>query len=407
SDPSLTKSQNLQSVWCYQFDELLNMYTLQTTSFLQEEMIDAGSGAYPLFYDWDHDGLQDMFIGNYGIYDSSNYVNGFLNSYYASSIAYYRNTGTTTEPKFKLITTDFGNLKQYNYKALYPAFGDLDGNGEPELICGNSDGNLLYFSHYPFTVPDNSFADIHVGNYSTPQLFDLDGDGKLDLLIGNRRGQIAYYKNNSTSSSLQFELITPTLGNVDVRDFSLSYFGYSTPCFFKNNRNETVLFCGSEQGKIYYYKNIDHNLSGSFELVATLFETFGNSFNEIIEGIRIGVGVTELNQNGYPDLAVGNFAGGLSFFNGVMPPAIGIATYPYTQNCKLYPNPTQSNVSIEGENMIQIDIYNPLGQLMQNIDNQNKKTKISLHLQNFPSGIYLIRITTRHQIESHKLILID
>ena len=78
ADPSLSKSQNVNSVWLYDYDENVQDYHLNTRSFLQEKMIDLGSGAYPVFFDWNNDGLLDLFVGNFGYYDSSQYINGFL-----------------------------------------------------------------------------------------------------------------------------------------------------------------------------------------------------------------------------------------------------------------------------------------------------------------------------------------
>ena len=48
SDPALTKSQDLNSVWMYHVNEQNSEYEKVTESFLQDEMIDVGSGAHPV-----------------------------------------------------------------------------------------------------------------------------------------------------------------------------------------------------------------------------------------------------------------------------------------------------------------------------------------------------------------------
>ena len=40
-----------------------------------------------------------------------------------------------------------------------------------------------------------------VGQYATPDLFDLDGDGDLDLIIGNSGGEIRFYQNTGSNIS--------------------------------------------------------------------------------------------------------------------------------------------------------------------------------------------------------------
>ena len=72
-DPALTNAENQHSVWLYKNTGTNSspVFEFQTDNFLQSKMIDVGSGAYPVLFDYDGDGLQDLFIGNYGILDSS------------------------------------------------------------------------------------------------------------------------------------------------------------------------------------------------------------------------------------------------------------------------------------------------------------------------------------------------
>ena len=394
SDPSLVKSQNVNSIWLYKYDSLLQNYSLITQKFLQEEMVNLGSGCYPVLYDWNNDGLLDLFAGNYGYYDSSAITNGFLTSYYSSAIAYFENVGTAAAPAFQLTNANFGNLRTLNKQALYPAFADLDGDGQTEMICGCSDGTLILWKN-DLIISD--FLNIDVGDYATPQLFDLDRDGKTDLLIGNRRGVIAYYRNISSSGNLNFQLETSTLGDVDVRDYTLSYFGFATPCFYRQN-NETKLICGNEQGKIFFYNNIDNNLNGSFSLQAEMLpEQLENRYLAIEEGIRVGVAIGFLNNDSYPDLIVGNYAGGMAYFEGRLEIPVKVEAALETPNVICYPNPSSDIIHIETkhEGNSQVQIFDLTGRkIMESCFNNQH---IQLNISHLNSSVYLIKISSEEE----------
>lgn len=401
ADPSLTKSQNINSVWLYEYDSLLHQHTLNSTAFLQEDMINLGSGCFPVLFDWNGDGLQDLFAGNYGYYDSSFYTNGFLNSCFSSSIAYFENTGTATKPSFQLINNNFLNLRQLNKQALYPTFGDLDGDGQEEMICGCSDGSLIYVNPQQ-TVLD--FLDIDVGDFSTPQLFDLDQDGKPDLLIGNRRGHIAYYRNTSSDGNISFQLETTTLGDVDVRDYDLSYFGYATPCFFRQH-NETRLICGNEQGKLFFYNNIDNNLSGSFTLLCQyLPEFFENDYLDIREGIQVGVAVGFLHGDTYPDMILGNYAGGMAFFEGIMETPVNLNEAETQSLIKYYPNPASDIVNIETTHngKTQVQIFDMIGRKI--METSFSDTHFQLNISNLSPSVYVMKLISEEQTHLFKII---
>ena len=354
-----------------------------------------GSGCRPVLYDYDGDGLTDLFIGNWGSFDSARVENGWLTSCFSSSVSYYRNTGTATAPAFTLQTHNFGNLKSLGFKGLHPTFGDFDGDGLTDMLCGLDDGTLLLVPHQRLQTGTGNltahFEGIDVGECSAPQFFDLDGDGNRDLIIGNRRGLLSYYRNVGTNTP-EFQKITDTLGGVDMRDFTLSYFGYSVPWFYRNVQHGTVLFCSGEQGEVAYYKDIDGNLDGLFEKVeANLVETIDGVAQEFREGRRVAAAVSDLTGDGRPDLLLGNYAGGVAYFAGALPPAhTSVPAYAHAL-LRAWPNPARDVVRVEDAVPLQrVSFFDIYGRNILNVNNI-QDAKVEINISDFPSGIYLIK----------------
>lgn len=395
NQPSLLLTQSHESVWYYKNigSDTIPHYQLQTKEFLQGDMIDVGSGAYPVLYDFDGNGLADLFVANYGYRDSSYYFEGFLYSKFLSKISYYKNTGTASQPEFTLITDDFANLSSLNITALYPAFGDINDNGLTDIILGQNDGTLLFLENTSTSGNEPQFAptitnykNIDVGRFSTPQLIDLNRNGLLDLVIGNRLGLLSFYENTGTATEPEFTLVTDTLGGANASDVSFSSWGYSVPCFFEDSTGVYNLFLASESGKILYYNDIENNLNGQFNLEE-------EQLLLIYEGKRAGVAVKDLNNDGFVDMIIGNLSGGLNFYKGTTPNPLGInKPHISNYNINIYPNPAKDIVNIETDfpinpDFFHIEIYNITGQMIQ-----KQAFSHTICTRNLKNGIYILRV---------------
>jgi hypothetical protein len=300
-------------------------------AFLQEGMIDLGSGAYPIMMDYDNDGLDDLLVGNYGYYDTS-YYDQFLilHSEYSGAAGLFRNTGTKEAPVFRFEEKDVSGISAYyGLKGIYPAIADLDGDGDMDMLLGNENGNLIFCRNEAsggqpaeFVPADMNFQDIDVGEYSAPELFDLNGDQLPDLVIGEREGNLNYFRNTGSAETPLFTLMTDSLGKVNVTDPDVSLDGYSTPRIFREAGNRISLIVGSEQGVLFYYPDIQDHMSGTFTRSDSLFLDIADQPVNPDRGYRSAAWVGDLNNDGNLEMIAGNFSGGLEYFGKTAAPPV-------------------------------------------------------------------------------------
>ncbi len=112
----------------------------------------------------------------------------------------YLNNGTA-DPFRGVVGAD---ISSDSYPTRSLVLGDIDGDGDLDLMAGNeSGGNRLYLNN----AEVNLFKDlvginvnITLDHYRTQSLAlgDVDGDGDLDLIVGNENAPNRFYMNNGT-----------------------------------------------------------------------------------------------------------------------------------------------------------------------------------------------------------------
>jgi hypothetical protein len=280
-------------------------------------------------------------------------------------------------------------------RGLYPAFGDLDGDGDKDLLLGNEDGKMLYCTNIPnngvanFVLSESFYKGIDIGNFATPQIVDIDGDGKLDLLIGEERGTVNFCRNEGTTTTPDFSVanLNPLFGNINVSKYipNSIAFGYSTPKFFIYNGQSRII-SGSQQGYIYLYENIDNNLNGTFSLI-------DSTLSDIWEGVRSVPEISDINNDGKPDLFLGNYAGGLSFFK--FDNVSNMFNLKSTKNLSVYPNPSKDNVYIKTNinrlNSVSVFDLNQRLILFESVFSGNN---LSIDISKINAGYYILKVSS-------------
>lgn len=371
-----------------------NIFNRQTDRWLVDGMIEVGTGAHPIFFDVDQDGKLDLLIGNDFYFDTLNAI---------AKVTYYRNTSVGAKAEYTLITNDFSSLSSYLLTGIYLTFGDVDGDGDSDMIVGHSDGSLIYFQNLAgagnpciFVLSQVNYQSIDVGDNAVPQLFDVNRDGRLDLLIGERAGVLNYYENTGTSVSPIFSFVSNNFGGVNVAKGG-AFAGFSAPLLF-NNQGNYELLVGSFSGYIYHYNNIDGNLSGTFTLLDSMFQ---NIFEP-----RIAVpAMADVDGDTAFDLVVGSLSGGVVLYSQDQTLSINTEE-DESIFFNLYPNPVQMslNLSFEKESTIRkrIEIVDVTGRLVYTL--QSNRQQISLDVSKWTSGTYLCRVSDSKRTFTQKFI---
>lgn len=149
----------------------------------------------PNFVDFDGDGDLDLLCGE------------FLDAF-----TYFENVGTRKDPRYaagRRLTDPTGTKLAMDLQMIVPVAFDWDKDGDPDLIVGDEDGRVAFVEntgkftaeHTPIFNRPAYFrqeADkLKCGALATPVGVDWDGDGDTDILCGNTAGYIEFFENLS------------------------------------------------------------------------------------------------------------------------------------------------------------------------------------------------------------------
>ncbi|MGB0384795.1 MAG: FG-GAP-like repeat-containing protein [Ardenticatenaceae bacterium] len=220
------------------------------------------------------------------------------------------------------VVEKFGNL----ILAATPAIGDIDGDGEPEIVVGATDKKVYAWNvdgtpvkGWPQTTGD--------WVYPSPALVDLDGDKQQDVIVGSGDGKV-YAWNGSGTNLAGFPVQTggalissPAVADID---------GDQQP--------EIVI--GAQDGKLYAFHADGEALNG-----------FPVSTKAEIQG---SPALGDVNGDGEPDIVVGSKDNHLYAWeaNGMM-----IKGWPKATTDWIIGSPTITDVDDDGDTEVLVGSY--------------------------------------------------
>lgn len=303
-------------------DRIINYYRNSgNATFEQKEEFENPFGgvfvkeqASPVLLDIDGDNDLDAVIGNkyyksYYDYNLMQYVT--LNSYLTT---YKGDNGI-----FKKVTAEedaFDGLEVNGNFA--PQFVDVDGDGDADIVSGNSAGDVVFVRNdagtYNVESQASPFVGISTASNSSAQLVDIDSDTDLDLFMTTDWEESFYFKNTGTATAPLYESSAENpLIDAVAHAWGTGYLRFED---LDHDGDPDVLFNGTnpfnaEEPAIIYAEN-----TGTAE--SPVFQAFDATlFDDAVEESKIFT--IDYDGDGDLDVFAGNYNGTVSYLRNENP----------------------------------------------------------------------------------------
>ena len=318
---------------------------LVSRTYLTDLSLDHGTGAHPTSGQLDGRGAHDLIVGNEREFIGGTGIN------VRATLSYYECPTDTdcreASPAWLVSLNDAlrGNPSDPT-TSFDPCLADLDGDGDLDLLIGYGEGGLAYARNVSsqggsvaFELVSLLYAGIDVGKQSSPAVADVNGDGLPDLLIGERNGNLNLFLNRGSRTAPNFAS-TPDqeiYGEIDPRIPGFPT-AVSRPAFAEVD-GRRVLYVGTAQGRMLVYGNLPEGTTG----VATLLDSTETQAGDDLDPY-VGVDLASAK----PIVWVGNKRGGLMPMRIEQTVGVRDRQLGAWEGLTLHPNPSRGSFRVSG-----------------------------------------------------------
>ncbi len=137
-----------------------------------------------------------------------------------------------------------------------------------------------------------------------------------------------------------------------------------------------------------------------------MVETLEEETQWVKSGARAAPAVANLTHQQFPDMVIGNWAGGLSYFQGSEPQPVTIKEVNLNtpEKYTIFPNPVSSSftITLDNNSAEKVIIYNMLG--MEMIQINTPQSEYIINSEMLPAGFYIVIVIIEGERVARKII---